>query len=325
MAPLAVTLGDPAGIGPEIVAKAWSVRDAQGLSPFFAIGDARAITSCPIVPITSVAEAITAFSWGLPIFDVLAGAPPIAGQPTLESAESALAALMRGIDVVRDGQASALATGPVSKSQLYHIGFAHPGQTEFIAERCAVHPDQAAMLLAGPGLKVVPVTIHMSLSAAISALSTARIVTQGRILAQGLIRDFGMASPRIAVAGLNPHAGEDGALGDEERLIIAPAIAQLQQEGIDATGPYPPDSLFTPRMRETYDAALCMYHDQALIPIKSLHVDDGVNMTLGLPVIRTSPDHGTAFGIAGKNKADPGAMIAALKMAASAAQMRARA
>jgi 4-hydroxythreonine-4-phosphate dehydrogenase len=211
----------------------------------------------------------------------------------------------------------------VAKSQLYAIGFSHPGQTEFIAERCGVSCDNVAMLLAGPGLRVVPATIHVPLSDVAGMLTIDLIVARGRATARGIQRNFGIQEPRIAVAGFNPHAGEDGALGGEENAIIAPAIAMLKAEGIDAFGPVPPDSLFTPRARTSYDAALCMYHDQALIPLKALYVDEGVNMTLGLPIIRTSPDHGTAFDIAGQGKADPGAMIAAIQMAASAAHFRA--
>jgi 4-hydroxythreonine-4-phosphate dehydrogenase len=211
----------------------------------------------------------------------------------------------------------------VSKAQLQAIGFTHPGQTEFIAERCGISSGNVAMMLAGPELRVIPITIHIPLARVPEVLTSDLIVSRGRTSAIGLQRNFGIQNPRIAVAGLNPHAGEQGMMGDEEDRIILPAIETLRAEGFDVIGPISPDALFTPRARQGYDLALCMYHDQGLIPLKALCVDEGVNMSLGLPIIRTSPDHGTAFDIAGKNLADPGAMIAAIRMAGDAATYRA--
>lgn len=214
-------------------------------------------------------------------------------------------------------------TLPVAKSELAAIGFTHPGQTEFLAAACGMAAEDAVMMLAGPSLRAVPVTIHCALAEVPRRLTTEMIVSRGRIVAAALQRDFGIERPRIAVCGLNPHAGEQGRMGHEESAIIAPAVAALVAEGIDATGPHPADAIFAPRARAGYDAALAMYHDQALIPVKALDFDEGVNVTLGLPIVRTSPDHGTAFDIAGKGVADEGAFIAALRTAAEIAARRA--
>lgn len=328
MNPIALSLGDPCGIGPEIAAKAWSARSVSALTPFFAIGDARAIEAVwqgPVVNISDPADAEKVFPTALPIIAVEGASAFKPGQPTIDGAQSALQSLEMAIGLTRSGAASALVTGPVSKAQLYKIGFTHPGQTEFIAERCGVGEHNAVMLLTSAALRVVPVTVHIPISAVPSVLTTDLILAKCRAAAKGLTRDFGIKNPRIAVAGLNPHAGEAGMIGREEITIIQPAIDVLRGEGIDCFGPVPPDALFTARARSGYDAALCMYHDQALIPLKALYFDEGVNMTLGLPIIRTSPDHGTAFDIAGQGKADPSAMIAALNMAASAAHFRATA
>lgn len=239
--------------------------------------------------------------------------PP--GSLDLVGARNALDALEIAVGLTRSGAASGLVTGPVSKSRLYSVGFVHPGQTEFVAERCGVSSELVAMMLAGPTLRVIPVTTHIPLADVPAALSVEGIVAKGRAAIRGLQRQFGIAAPRLAVAGLNPHAGENGALGREEIDIILPAIERLREDGHDVTGPHPPDVMFYAPRRKDYDAALCMYHDQALIPLKTLHFDDGINVTLGLPIVRTSPDHGTAFDIAGKNLADPGAMIAAIRTA----------
>jgi 4-hydroxythreonine-4-phosphate dehydrogenase len=213
-------------------------------------------------------------------------------------------------------------TGPVAKHQLYSIGFSHPGQTEFVAERCGVSPGNVAMMLAGPTLRTVPVTTHLPLRDVPAALSAALIEARGRVTLRGLQRNFGIAEPRLAVAGLNPHAGENGALGHEELEVIEPAIAALRAEGWYVTGPHPADTMFHLSARARFDAALCMYHDQALIPLKALHFEEGVNLTLGLPIVRTAPDHGTAFDIAGQDRADPRAMAAAIRTAASCARHR---
>ena len=242
------------------------------------------------------------------------------GAPDLDGAHVALDSLELAVGLTRGGAACALVTGPVSKAQLYAVGFSHPGQTEFVAERCGVSSDLVAMMLVGPSLRTVPVTVHVPLREVADRLTVERILLKGRATARGLQRQFGIENPRIAVSGLNPHAGEDGALGREDLDVIVPAIERLRAEGIDASGPFPADTMFHERARARYDAALCMFHDQALVPIKTLHFDEGVNMTLGLPIVRTSPDHGTAFNIAGKRQAHPGAMIAAIQTAAAAAR-----
>ena len=321
--PLALALGDPAGIGPEIAAKAWERRRQEGLAPFFAVGlpDAlAAVWDGPIRTISDPDEAISTFDEALPVIRVDGGGAIIPGQPTLEGARNALDSLELAVGLTRSNAASALITGPVSKAQLYAIGFAHPGQTEFVAERCGMAGGMVAMMLAGPTLRTVPVTTHIPLRDVPDLLSIELIVAKGRTTIRGLRRQFGIARPRLAVAGLNPHAGEGGALGREEIDIVIPAIERLREEDAEVTGPFAADTMFHERARAGYDAALCLYHDQALVPLKTLHFDDGVNMTLGLPIVRTSPDHGTAFAIAGTGPAHPGAMIAALRMAAHCAE-----
>ena len=263
------------------------------------------------------------FSRALPVMQVEDAGEIVPGAPDVEGARCALHSLELAAGLTRSGPARALVTGPVSKAQLYGIGFTHPGQTEFIAERCGIDGANAVMMLAGPSLRVVPITTHVPLADVSGLLSIELIVAKSRATARGLTRSFGIAAPRLAFAGFNPHAGESGAIGLEEIAILIPAIEQLRAEGIDATGPFAADTLFHGRARERYDVAMCCYHDQALIPIKTLHFDEGVNMTLGLPIVRTSPDHGTAFGIAGQDKAHPGAMIAAIAMADAAARHRA--
>lgn len=328
-APLVVSLGDPAGIGPELIAAAWAARESQQMPPFVVAGGAEILVaaarsrglSVPVREVFGPAEALDHFDFALP---VLAGADGdyTPGQPTRAGAELALASLEEATRLAVEGEVAALVTGPIAKARLAEVGFGHPGQTEFVAAACGYDPGDAVMMLAGPNLRAVPLTVHIALAEVPSRLTAAMIERKARIVAMALARDFGLARPRLAVAGLNPHAGEEGRMGDEEARIIAPAIAHLRAEGLDVTGPHPADALFTPRARETYDAALCMYHDQALIPLKALDFDEGVNVTLGLPVIRTSPDHGTAFGIAGTGQAHPGAMIAALRMAGDCALHR---
>ncbi len=263
-------------------------------------------------------EAAALFDEALPVIRVADSTVP-PGSLDLVGARNALDALELAVGLTRSGTASGLVTGPVSKSRLYSVGFTHPGQTEFVAERCGVASELVAMMLAGPTLRVVPVTTHIPLAEVPNLLTAERIVAKGRAAIRGLQRQFGIAAPRIAVAGLNPHAGESGALGREEIDIIMPAIERLREEGHDVSGPHPPDIMFYSHRRKSYDAALCMYHDQALIPLKTLHFEDGINITLGLPIVRTSPDHGTAFDIAGQNLADPGAMIAAIRTAGECA------
>jgi 4-hydroxythreonine-4-phosphate dehydrogenase len=324
-APLAVSLGDPAGVGPEVIAKAWAVRAAHLLPPFFAIGDRRsleAVWNGPIVQIAHPQDAMQAFDEALPLLQVDDPGEIEPGVPNLAGARCALDSVEMAVGLARSGAAAGLVTGPVAKSQLYAIGFSHPGQTEFVAERCGVAAENVAMMMVGPDLKTVPVTIHRPLARVSEGLTVELILSRARTVARGLARDFGIVAPRLAVAGLNPHAGEGGTMGREELDVIQPAIAQLREEGIDVTGPHSPDTMFHASARAGYDAAICMYHDQALIPLKTLYFDLGVNMTLGLPVLRTSPDHGTAFGIAGTGAANPRAMIAAIALAGQCARAR---
>lgn len=328
MAPIAVSLGDPAGIGPEIVAKAWRERESHVLPPFFCVGDAKALKKAwhgPIATISDPREVDACFDRALPLLPVENSAATVHGEPCTEGARSALDALELAVGLARSSAASAVVTGPVAKAQLYKIGFSHAGQTEFIAERCGVSRENTAMMLAGPSLRTVPITTHVPLRDVPAILTIELVVAAGRTAARGLTRNFGIARPRLAFAGLNPHAGEYGALGREEIDVIAPAIVQLRDEGIDANGPYAADTMFHTAARKTYDCAMCTYHDQALIPLKTLHFDEGVNLTLGLPIVRTAPDHGTAFGIAGTDSANPGAMIAAIGLAAHCVRQRAEA
>ncbi len=323
--PLAVSLGDPAGIGPEVVAKCWDNRAAFALPPFVAVGDARSLELVwdgPIAPIDDLADADAAFDVGLPILHIPCNEVHRSGHPSTVGAHCSLDSLELAVGLARSSSAAAVVTGPVSKQQLYNIGFAHPGQTEFVAERCGIAPGNVAMMLAGPSLRTVPVTTHIALAAVPAALSSGLIEARGRATLRGLQRNFGIAEPRLAVAALNPHAGEGGALGREEIELIQPAIDALRAEGWQVAGPMPADTMFHAEARALYDAALCMYHDQALIPLKALHFDEGVNMTLGLPIVRTAPDHGTAFDIAGQDRADPRAMAAAIALAARAAMQR---
>jgi 4-hydroxythreonine-4-phosphate dehydrogenase len=329
-APLAISLGDPAGVGPELIAAAWALRDRERLPPFFVVEGKGLLAEAagsrgvkvPLAPIAHPGEAVEQFGHALPVLgSVDFGYFP--GKPTHDGAQLALASLIWATRLALSGEAGALVTAPVAKSRLAEIGFTQPGQTEFVADASAVAHDDAVMMLAGPRLCTVPLTIHEALADVPHLLTTELILRRARVVARALVRDFGIERPRLAVCGLNPHAGEEGRFGDEEARIIAPAIAILQAEGLDVSGPHSADTMFAPRERENYDVALCMYHDQALIPIKALDFDKGVNVTLGLPIVRTSPDHGTAFGIAGKNKADPGAMIAAIRMAGECAARRA--
>ncbi len=318
-------MGDPAGVGPEIVAKAWERRMERALPPFVTVGDQRAVERVwrgPVAPVRDLHEALAVFGDALPILAIDCGGEVTPGVPDTEGARCALAALETAAGLAQSGAARALVTGPVSKAQLYAIGFTHSGQTEFVAERCGVSADNAVMLLAGPTLRVVPITTHIPLAQVPGSLSIELVLAKARATVRGLMKNFGIARPRLAFAGLNPHAGEGGAIGPEEIEILEPAIAILQAEGVDAVGPLAADTMFHPRARERYDVALCCYHDQALVPLKTLHFDEGVNFTLGLPIVRTSPDHGTAFAIAGRDLADPGAMIAAIAMAHGAAERR---
>ena len=322
--PLALTIGEPAGIGPDIAIEAWRRRADLGVPPFYLLGDRgfigeRAKQLGVEISLAKVdpQDAADAFTDALPIVSI--GHVPTAapGRPDKSSAKVAIAAIRQAVDDTKAGRAAAVVTNPIAKSVLYRAGFNHPGHTEFLAELAASNGKTPlpVMMLWSPILAVVPVTIHVSLRDAIAQLSSELIVKTARILVADMIARFGIARPRLAIAGLNPHAGEDGSLGSEDQTIVAPAVATLRSEGIDARGPLSADTMFHAAARKKYDCAVCMYHDQALIPIKTLAFDDGVNVTLGLPFIRTSPDHGTAFDIAGKGIARPDSLIAALKLA----------
>ena len=321
---LALTLGEPAGIGPDITMQAWLRRDELKLPAFYLVGDRdflerRAKVLGLKIRLAEVAaeDASDAFAGALPVVASGHAAAALPGQPDSTSAGAATASIRQAVADVIAGRASAVVTNPIAKSVLYRAGFRHPGHTEYLAELAATggHTPQPVMMLWSPALAVVPVTIHLSLRAAIARLSSDLIVTTARIVAADLKTRLGLANPRLAVSGLNPHAGEDGSLGDEDQTIVAPAIEILRGEGIRVTGPLPADTMFHEAARKTYDCAVCMYHDQALIPIKTIAFEDAVNVTLGLPFIRTSPDHGTAFDIAGTGKANPSSLIAALRLA----------
>ncbi|MES2193042.1 MAG: 4-hydroxythreonine-4-phosphate dehydrogenase PdxA [Pseudomonadota bacterium] len=323
--PLALTSGEPAGIGPDITIKAWLRRDELKLPAFYLVGDCdsvgkRAELLGLKVKLAEVRpeEAAAAFADALPVVATGLVATARPGQPDGSSAEAALASIRQAVADVAAGRASAVVTNPIAKSVLYRAGFRHPGHTEFLAELAASggRAPQPVMMLWSPSLAVVPVTIHVSLREAIAQLSSELIVSTARIAVADLKARFGLTSPRLAVSGLNPHAGEDGSLGLEDQAIVAPAIDILRGEGIEVRGPLPADTMFHEAARKTYDCAICMYHDQALIPIKTIAFEDAVNVTLGLPFIRTSPDHGTAFDIAGSGRANPSSLIAALRLAA---------
>ena len=321
-------MGEPAGIGGDIALAAWRDRDRLALPPFFLIDDVDRLEKLsqalgfvtPLHRISSPNEAAAAFPHALPVLHCPLVRPSIPGQPDPQNGAAVIASIREAVRLSQSRQAGAVVTNPINKKVLYDSGFGFPGHTEFLAHLSGDVP--VVMMLASAQLRVVPVTIHVSLRQAIQNLTTAEIILQGRITAAALCCDFGIAAPRLAVAGLNPHAGEEGGMGREDIEIVAPAIAALRAEGIDAHGPLPADTLFHPRARAGYDAALCMYHDQALIPIKTIDFDNGVNVTLGLPFIRTSPDHGTAFDLAGTGKAKPDSLIAALRMAGEMAIRR---
>jgi 4-hydroxythreonine-4-phosphate dehydrogenase len=320
-APLALTIGEPAGVGGEITLKAWRARNSEHLPPFFVLDVPERLTQLaaalkldvPIREIAAPEDANAIFPTALPVLPIALPNPVVAGKLDTGNAPAVIGAIARAVELVQQGRAGAIVTNPIQKETLYAAGFKHPGHTEYLAELAGgVTP---VMMLVGPELRVVPVTIHTALRAAVASLKTEDIVTAGKITAAGLKRDFGIAKPRLAVAGLNPHAGENGTIGREDIEIVAPAVAALRAAGIDVTGPLAPDTMFHAAARRRYDVAICMYHDQALIPLKTLDFDRGVNITLGLPFIRTSPDHGTALDIAGKGVANPASLIAALALA----------
>ncbi len=325
--PLALTLGEPAGIGPDLTLAVWRRRVELDVPPFYLIGDpdflakrARILGLDVPLAIVAPAEANAVFERALPVVPLGLLVTVAPGHPDASSAPAAIASIRHAVADVMAGRAAAIVTNPVAKNVLYRSGFAEPGHTEFLAKLAAEATGKAVqpvMMLWSPELAVVPVTIHLPLARGGVALDhRSRACETGRIVARDLAARFGIARPRLAVAGLNPHAGEEGALGEEDHTIVAPAVKQLRAEGIDAVGPVPADTLFHERARASYDVALCMYHDQALIPIKTLAFDNAVNVTLGLPFVRTSPDHGTAFDIAGTGRADPSSLVAALALAA---------
>jgi 4-hydroxythreonine-4-phosphate dehydrogenase len=326
--PLALTMGEPAGIGGEIALKAWlDFRD--DLPPFYLIDDPDRLAALahrlewqvPIRPIGASDRAPSIFADALPVLPIGMTIRAQPGRPNPADAPAILGAIQTAVRDVSNGCAAALVTNPIQKESLYRAGFHHPGHTEYLAELAGAG-SAPIMMLVCPGLRVVPVTIHLALRRAIETLCSANIVHAGRITDAALRRDFGVGSPVLSVAGLNPHAGETGSLGREEIEIIEPAVAELRAAGIDARGPLPPDTMFHAEARSAYDAALCMYHDQALIPIKTIDFHGGVNVTLGLPFVRTSPDHGTALAIAGRGTARPDSLIAALRLAAKMAARR---
>ncbi|MBY5354268.1 4-hydroxythreonine-4-phosphate dehydrogenase PdxA [Rhizobium leguminosarum] len=325
--PLALSQGDPAGIGPDITLMAWLRRRELGLPPFFLIGDpdvlalrARELNLAVSIRETdSASEAAGMFADALPVMTIPAGIEVVAGEPHAATAKGTITAIEKAVSLVINGEALAVVTNPIAKAVLYEAGFRFPGHTEFLADlaaRATGRPVTPVMMLSGPKLRAIPVTIHIPIRDVPQALTGELIMETCRIAHEDLRQRFGIEAPRLAVAGLNPHAGEGGAIGKEDEDVIRPAIERLRDEGVDAIGPLPADTMFHDEARARYDVAVCMYHDQALIPAKALGFDDSVNVTLGLPFVRTSPDHGTAFGIAGKGLAREQSLVAALKLAA---------
>ena len=326
-APLALTLGDPAGVGPEITAKAWRALKDEGPA-FVVIGDRDLLAAqgVPTVEAAALADAAQAFAEALPVLHRPVSAPVEAGLPSPAHAPAIVGWIETAVALALSGEASGVVTAPIAKAPLYEAGFRFPGHTEFLAELTSATTFAGergpVMMLASGDLRTVLVTIHEPYAKAPGLLTVERIVHVGRVTAEALVRDFGVAHPRLAVAGLNPHAGESGQIGREEVEIIAPAVAALREQGVDAIGPRPADTLFHPEARRTYDAAVCMYHDQALIPVKMLDFWGGVNVTLGLPIVRVSPDHGTGYDVAGQGIARPDSLIAAVRTAAAIAGRR---
>ncbi len=330
--PLALTMGEPAGIGGEIALQAWQALAPKQKTPFFVIDDPARLTDLarqttpevPVEPIGAPAEAMAVFPRAVPVLPMAVPKAVAPGQPARENAAAVVDSVKRAVSLVQAGEAAAVVTNPIHKQTLYDGGFRFPGHTEFLAD-LAGGDAAPVMMLACPGLRVVPVTVHVSLARAAASLSTEAIVQAGKVTAAALRDDFAIARPRLTIAALNPHAGEGGALGREELDIIIPAITELRGAGIEVAGPAPADTLFHAKARAGYDAVLCMYHDQALIPLKTIDFEHGVNITLGLPFVRTSPDHGTAFEIAGTGRASPASLLAAMATAGAMATARATA
>jgi 4-hydroxythreonine-4-phosphate dehydrogenase len=327
--PLALTLGDPAGIGPEITVKAWQALK-DGVQPFVVIGDFQSLVAAaqgvPVRRVSSIQEGVAAFADALPVIDIPLNAPVVSGKASSAHAPMIIRWIETAVGLALSGVVGGVVTAPIAKAPLYEAGFGFPGHTEFLAELTANKPMEGArgpvMMLAAGDLRTVLVTIHEPYAAVPALLTIERIVHVAQVTAEALKRDFGIAAPRLAIAGLNPHAGESGQIGRQEVEIIAPAVETLRIRGIDVTGPRPADTLFHPEARRTYDAAVCMYHDQALIPVKMLDFWGGVNVTLGLPIVRTSPDHGTGYDAAGRGIARADSLIAAIAAASSIAARR---
>ncbi|RYE69634.1 MAG: 4-hydroxythreonine-4-phosphate dehydrogenase PdxA [Rhizobiaceae bacterium] len=327
--PLALTQGDPAGIGPDITLAAWTARRTHGIAPFLFLGDPAVLASRAALLGLDVAiretdadGAVSIFEDALPVLPIPAGAEVAAGEPHVATARGTIEAIETAVSLSFAGKTLGVVTNPIAKSVLYQAGFGFPGHTEFLADLAHKHtgtPVRPVMLLAGPKLRAIPVTIHIPLKDIPAVLTETLILETCRVTHHDLKVRFGIDQPRIAIAGLNPHAGEDGTMGTEERDIIHPAIVKLRAEGINAFGPLPADTMFHDEARSRYDVAICMYHDQALIPAKALGFDTSVNVTLGLPFIRTSPDHGTAFGIAGKGVARETSLVEAIRLAGAMA------
>jgi 4-hydroxythreonine-4-phosphate dehydrogenase len=323
---LALTMGEPAGIGGEVTLKAWKAKNTPA---FFVIDDAERLRllaqklglDVPVSTINDPSEALEVFEVALPVLHQPLKDQVVFGKPTPNNAKAVLESIRAAVELVRAGQASAVVTNPIHKETLYNAGFKFPGHTEFLSDLAGVDTSPV-MMLASPELRVVPVTIHVSIAQALNSLSEVDIITTARVTAEALTKYFAIAEPRLAIAGLNPHAGEGGKMGKEEITTIAPAITKLCELGIDASGPWPPDTMFHDTARQSYDVAICMYHDQALIPIKTIDFDGAVNVTLGLPFVRTSPDHGTAFNIAGTGIASEKSLLAALNMATDMAKLQ---
>ena len=327
--PLILTMGEPASVAPEITARAWQALRGDVSKCFCLVGDGAVFETrvraagidVSFVGVDSLADAAEAFARGVPVLQRALPVPSIAGHLDARNSVAVIAAIDESVRLCLSGEAAGMVTNPIQKETLYDVGFKHQGHTDYFASlaRAAGHHVDEVMMLVGEGLRAVPVTVHIPLADVPRALTTAAIVAQGKVVAAGLKRWFGIVAPRLAVAGLNPHAGENGAMGKEDQLIIAPAVAELKAAGINVFGPISADTAFHPEARATYDAILCMYHDQALIPVKTLDFHGGVNVTLGLPFIRTSPDHGTALNLAGKGTANPTSLIAAIRLASSMA------
>ncbi len=325
MKPLAITMGDPAGIGGELTIKAWKMAAQENLPPFFAVDNIERLKALnfdvPIEEITHPQQAVDVFKRALPVINIDLGEMPTLGQLSSKNGQAVITSIEKSVAFALDGEAAGVVTNPIHKAALYDIGFEHPGHTEFVAALCG-KDETPIMMLAAKDLRVVPLTVHIPLKDVPSAVTEELIFEKVRIIHQSLKKDFGLEDPRIAVAGLNPHAGEDGKIGLEDRDVVAPTVKKLIAEGLNVTGPHPADTLFHAEAREHYDIALGMYHDQALIPLKTLDFHGGVNVTLGLSVVRTSPDHGTALNIAGQGIANPQSFLNAIKMADEIVQHR---